>query len=422
MNEDATQSMHRLTKFSALAVTAVAALLALVVTLAWLGSGEEIVEPSAPITLFNEELVQQIYSRVSPAVVVIRADLKSDDTFTPITSGSGFLIDRAGHIATNNHVIQGADRVLVEFPNGTVTLAEVLGTSPGNDLAILQIDAGLVANTQPVSLGDSSKAQPGQMAVAIGSPFGLGGSITVGVVGGINRVLGSDVARPVHGILQTDAVTNPGDSGGPLLDRSGTVVGINTAVQAGPLGFEAESSGRRIGFALPINTLVRLLPMLVEQQVIQPNLFGIAGITIDDMLAKQLDLPVRSGVYVTRVILDSPAQQARLVPAGAGSRRSSAGGDTIVAVDGVPVVSTTEFFAELDNHYPGDEVMLSAVRKRVQFEVAVTLAPWPKDGNPFVNSANVGQQASDDPVPPYPFVPLVPGFSFPSLLPERSSK
>jgi S1-C subfamily serine protease len=166
--------MQRLTKYSTLAVTAVAVVFALVVALAWLGPGDEQVSLPESAALFDEELVHQIYKGVSPAVVLVRADLKSADSFTPIPSGSGFLVDREGHIATNNHVIQGADRVLVEFPSGSVTQSEVLGISPGNDLALLKIDASLVANIQPVSLGDSSQVQPGQMAVAIGSPLRAG--------------------------------------------------------------------------------------------------------------------------------------------------------------------------------------------------------------------------------------------------------
>ena len=414
--------MHRLTKFSALAVTAVAAVLALVVALAWLRPGEESVTLSGSAALFDEELVQHIYKRVSPAVVVVRADLKSGDSFTPIASGSGFLVDRKGHIATNNHVIQGADQVLVEFLSGDVTPVEVLGISPGNDLALLKVDPALVANIQPASLGDSSQVQPGQMAVAIGSPFGLGGSITVGVVGGIDRVLGNDVARPVHGILQTNAVTNPGDSGGPLLDRGGNVIGINTAVQAGPLNNSVENANKRIGFAIPINTLVRLLPMLMEKQVIQPNLLGIAATGVNDLLAKRLNLPVRSGVYVAMVILDSPAQRAGLIPAGVSGRGSSAGGDVIVAVDGVPVGSTAGFFAELDRHFPGEKVALSVIRDRSNIEVLVILDRWPEEGNPFTNSTNADQWVSDGGVSPYPFVPFVPGFDFPQLFPQSPSK
>ena len=414
--------MQRLTKFSALAVTALAVVLALVLVLAWLRPGDEKVALSDSTALFDEELVQQIYKRVSPAVVVIRADLKSGDSFIAMASGSGFLVDREGHIATNNHVVQGADRILVEFLSGSVTPAQVLGASPGNDLALLKVDPALVANIQPVSLGDSSMVEPGQMAVAIGSPFGLGGSITVGVVGGINRVLGSDVARPVHGILQTNAVTNPGDSGSPLLDRTGKVIGINTAVQIGPLNITADSADRRIGFALPINTLVRLLPMLIEHQVIKPNLLGIAATGVDDLLAKRLDLPVRSGVYVAMVILDSPAHRSGLIPAGAGGRGSTAGGDVIVAVDGVPVDSAAGFFVELGRHFPGDEVALSVVRDRSNIEVPVTLAAWPEEGNPFIKFADADQWAADGPVPPYPFVPFVPGFDFPQLFPQSRSK
>lgn len=414
--------MQRLTKFSALAVTAVAVVLVLVVALAWLGPGEDKVTPLHSAALFDEELVQQIYRQVSPAVVVIRADLKSGDSFTPIASGSGFLVDREGHIATNNHVIQGADRVLVELPSGRVTPAEVLGISPGNDLALLKVQPGLVAHIQPLSLGDSSQVQPGQLAVAIGSPFGLGGSITVGVVGGIDRVLGNDVACPVHGILQTDTVTNPGDSGSPLLDRSGKVIGINTAVQVGPLNSSVENASKRIGFALPINTLARLLPMLMEKQVIRPNLLGIAATGVNDLLTKRLDLPVRSGIYVAMVILNSPAQQAGLIPAGAGGRGASAGGDVIVAVNGVPVYSAAGFFAELDTHFPGEEVALSVVRDRANIEVPVTLAAWPEEGNPFINSTDAGQWASDGLVSPYPFVPFLPGFDFPQLYPQSPSK
>ena len=141
-------------------------------------------------------------------------------------SGSGFLIDDQGHIVTNNHVIQNADRVRVNFQNGESVEAEVLGTNPGNDLALLKVDSAVVEGIEPVALGDSSQAQPGQMAIAIGSPFGLDGSVTVGVViSGVGRTLDSDIARPVAGVLQTDALISPGNSGGPLLNGSGGGIG-----------------------------------------------------------------------------------------------------------------------------------------------------------------------------------------------------
>ena len=362
--------------------------------------------------------MQGIYNRVSPAVVVVRADRRSGDSFAAVAIGSGFLVDGEGHIATNHHVVRGADRVVIEFQGSTAAEAEVLGTSPSNDLALLKVHPSLVAHIEPLWLGDSSQVRPGQMAVAIGSPFGLGGSVTVGVVGGVNRVLGNDGARSVHGILQTDAVTNPGDSGGPLLDRAGRVVGINTSVQVGPSELDGRNAGRRIGFALPVNTLARLLPRLKEKQVMRPTLLGIAVAPVDALLAEQLGLPVYAGVYVTRVLSDSPALRAGLVPAQTRRRGLPEGGDVIAAVDGVAVTSAAGFFAEIDRHLPGDETALSVVRKGVEIEAVVTLAEWPASGNPFVNSANVDPSGRDGAAPQYPFVPRVPGFSFPDLFPD----
>ena len=413
--------MSGLTKFSALAVTGLLTVAALVVALAWLGPPKEEVSASASVSLFDQDLVQEIYRRVSPAVVVVRADRRSGDSFTPASIGSGFLVDRDGHIATNNHVIQGADRVVVEFQGGFAVPALVLGTSPGNDLALLRVHPASVADIEPVHLGDSSLVRPGQLAVAIGSPLGLGGSVTVGVVGGIDRVLGSDVGRPIHGILQTDATTNPGDSGGPLLDRTGRVVGINTSVQVGPLEGDAQNAGSRIGFASPVDTLTRLLPELKKEQVIRPTLLGIAAAPVTALLAERLGLNVISGIYLTRVLADSPAGRAALVPAGNGRRSLPVGGDIIIGVDAVPVASTAAFFAELDGHLPGEKVVLSLVRQGVELEIPVTLDEWPEGGNPFTTSADVNPSA---PVgyeeSQYPFIPKLPGFSFPSLFPASN--
>lgn len=257
--------MSGLTKLSVLAVAAVAVL---VVAMAWLGSKDREATAAATPALFDQALVQEIYRRVRPAVALVRAERKVGDSFTTVAVGSGFLLDRDGHIATNNHVIEGADRLLLEFGKGSPILAKVLGTSPGNDLALLKVDSNLVAHIPPVEFGDSAQVEPGQLAVAIGSPFGLGGSVTVGIISGVGRVLGSEVARPVHGIIQTDAVVNAGDSGGPLLDSTGRVVGINTSVQVGVADTSGQNPGRRIGFAMPVNTLARLLPQLKGNQTL----------------------------------------------------------------------------------------------------------------------------------------------------------
>ena len=261
--------MHGLTRFSALAVTAVAVVVVLMVALAWAGPAEDGVRASSSSALFDEELVQDIYRRVSPAVVVVKSDLQFGDTYGQLAIGSGFLVDADGHIATNYHVIRGADRVVLDFQDGASAEAEILGPSPSNDLALLKVDAALVAHIEPVELGNSSLASTGQMAIAIGSPFGLGGTVTIGVIGGIDRVLGSDIARPMHGNLQTDALTNPGGSGGPLLNGTGQVVGLNTAVRIGPVDLDSTGASRPVGFALPVNTLVRLLPRLKAGQAIE---------------------------------------------------------------------------------------------------------------------------------------------------------
>ena len=415
--------MNGLTKFSVGVVAAVAAVAVLVVALTRLGPAEENVAASGTASLFDEELVQEIYQRVRPAVALIRADRKDGDSFTPLTIGSGFLVDREGHIATNHHVIQGADRLVVEFGQGLAILAEVAGVSLGNDLALLRVDASLLTHIEPVELGDSSTVRPGQLAVVIGSPFGLAGSVTVGIVGGVDRVLGSAVARPVHGILQTDAVVNPGDSGGPLLNRAGRVVGINTSVQIGPTDADPQNAGRRIGFAIPVNTLSRLLPRLKNNEVLRPALLGIASASVDPLLRGRLDLPVDYGVYVTRVLSESPAQRAGLIPAANRSRGLPIGGDVIVSVDGESVTSTAGFFAELDRFQPQHQLVLGVVRKGIEIQVPVTLAEWPEGENPFINAQDFDPRAPDGTSKPrYPFVPQIPGFSFPDLFPANDPK
>ena len=415
--------MSGLTKFSAFAIAAVLAVAVLVVALTRLGSAEESATVSGTASLFDEELVQEIYQRVSPAVALIRADRKNGDAFIPLTIGSGFLVDKEGHIVTNHHVVQGADRLVVEFGGTFALLAEVAGISPGNDLALLRVDSSLVTHIEPAELGDSSMVRPGQLAVVIGSPFGLAGSVTVGIVGGVDRVLGSAVARPVHGILQTDAVVNPGDSGGPLLDRAGRAVGINTSVQTGSTEEDPRSAGRRIGFAIPVNTLSRLLPRLKNNEVLRPALLGIAGASIDPLLKGRLDLPVDQGVYVTRVLSESPAQRAGLIPAAYRNRGLPIGGDIIVAVDGESVTSTAGFFAELDRFQPQNQLVLGVVRKGIEIQVPVTLAEWPEGENPFINAQDFDPWAPDGmSAPRYPFVPQIPGFSFPDLFPANAPR
>ena len=405
--------MEGVTKTFALAVTVLSAAVILIIAFAWFGPGLDGASRSASAALFDEQVVQDIYRRVSPAVVEVSIDRRGRDSFTRFGSGSGFLIDDQGHIVTNNHVIQEADRVRVNFQNGESVEAEILGTNPGNDLALLKVDSAAVEGIESMALGDSSKALPGQMAIAIGSPFGLDGSVTVGVISGVGRTLDSDISRPIAGVLQTDALIGPGNSGGPLLNSSGEVLGVNTAIQVSRDGLDFRSVGSTsIGFAVPINTLADLLPRLKKKQVIRPPWLGISAMSLDPLLVESLDLPVDGGVYVTRVFPDSPAERAGLLASGNDFRlRSTGDGDIIVAVDGVPVDSMSTLITLLNERLPGDGIVLKVIREGEEIEVSVTLGDWPEDQMLSRRSPILPQ--------PDPGIPFIPGLPFPDLMPDN---
>ena len=412
--------MEGVNKTFALAVTIVSAAVILIIAFAWFGPGLNGASPAASAALFDEQVVQDIYRRVSPAVVEIRIDRRGGDSFTRLGSGSGFLIDRQGHIVTNNHVIQDADRVRVLFQNGESVEAEILGTNPGNDLALLKVDAAAVEGIEPLVLGDSSKALPGQMAIAIGSPFGLDGSVTVGVISGVGRTLDSDLARPIAGVLQTDALIGPGNSGGPLLNSSGEVLGINTAIQVSAAGLNFRGPGlSSIGFAVPINTLADLLPRLKLKQVIRPPWLGISAMSLEPLLVESLDLAAEHGVYVTQIISGSPSEQAGLLASGNDFLlRPTGHGDIIIAVDGDSVDSMSALIILLNEHLPGDGIALKVIRGGEEIEVLVTLGEWPED-QVVSRRSRVLPQSDEQGIPGHPAIPFIPGLPFPDLFPEN---
>jgi len=419
--------MYGVSKAFALAIISLSAAVILVVVFAWQGPGLDNVTPSASAALFNEQLVQGIYEQASPAVVDINIDRQVEDTatFGRLGFGSGFLVDSEGHIVTNNHVIQGADRIRISFKDGSSVEAEVLGTNPANDLALLKVSSDSVDGIKPLTLGDSGEARPGQLAIAIGSPFGLGGSITVGVISGVDRTLNSDLSRPISGVLQTDALINPGNSGGPLLDRKGNVVGINTAIQVSLDTFSPRNLGRgSIGFAVPVNTLVILLPRLKENQVIRPPWLGITAASLEPLLVEALELTVNHGVYITQVMNASPANKEGLVASGLAERgRPGKGGDIITAVDGKKVTSVSGLIAMLNLHLPGDEVTLTVVRDGKTIEIVLALGEWPADRELQPRSRNFPQPSPEEfTEPKNPLVPSTPGFEFPDLFPKKRSR
>lgn len=323
---------------------------------------------AAPV-LYDEQTLTSLYDSASPAVVQINVTQPGTGIYGRSLQegqGSGFLVDPAGYILTNNHVVDGATSVQVLFKDGQTVDATVIGKDAVDDVALIKVDPSAISGLAPLQLGDSSTVKPGQMAVAIGSPYGLINSITVGIISGVNRSLeGSGLT----GLLQTDASINPGNSGGPLLDSNGKVIGINTAV-------ESVASG--IGFAVPSNTASKVLPDLkAGKQVIRPWL-GISGVQLTQTLAQKLNISVTQGVYVVTVTAGSPAEKAGLKGSGIDSSGApAAGGDVITAVDGKAVATVNDLSTYFNTKKGGDNVVLKVWRSGTSTDITVTLGAWP---------------------------------------------
>lgn len=328
---------------------------------------------SAALALYDQSTVTTVYNAVSPAVVEVDMTEGGSFFFNQTSGlGSGILVDSEGYILTNNHVVDGATSVSVKLDNGNTVSATVVGKDAIDDLAVIKVDASAVSSITPLTLGDSSQIQPGQMAIAIGNPFGLDDTVTVGVISGLDRSLGN-----LTGLIQTDASINPGNSGGPLLvvDSTGTgvVIGINTAIETSPTGVTG------IGFAVPSNVAARVLPSLKAGTTLTRPWIGISGTAVTTTLAEQLSLPVTSGVYVISVTADSPAQAAGLIGGNLDTNGSPAsGGDIITAIDGQSVAAVPDISNYINtNKKVGDTITLSVLRNGSQQQVQVTLGTWP---------------------------------------------
>ena len=323
--------------------------------------------------LFDEEQVTSLFENASPAVVELTITLRSGGSGLlggNTSSGSGFLVDTDGHIVTNHHVVDGAEKITVNLFDGRSMEATLLGTSPADDLALLRVDPEAVSDIDPLVLGDSDKVEPGQMAVAIGSPFRNFNSITVGIVSGTGRGPSSILRRPIPDMIQTDAPLNPGNSGGPLLNSKGEVIGINSSVRTGS-GSRLEDY--RIGFAVPANSFRDLKDRLLEPVQVRRPWLGVIGGSVSAELNASLGFP--EGIYVTSVFSGSPADDAGLIPFRAllsGSR-----GDIITAVDGEPVGSVEDMVSYFNSLSPGTGVTLSVFRNDRTIKIDVTLAEWP---------------------------------------------
>ncbi len=340
-------------------------------------SDEELAEVDA-----QDALLINLYERVNPAVVYIEVLLEQGGGVRPLGSGSGFIVDREGHIVTNSHVVENADALQVTFYDGTVTHgAEVVGRDSYSDIAVIKVDVPS-ERLRPLELGDSDELKVGQRVVAIGNPFGLQGTMTAGVVSAVGRTLTSQIlqggAFSNPEIIQTDASINPGNSGGPLLDSRGRVVGVNTAIRS------ATGLNAGVGFAVPVNTVKRIMPDLIEKGAYD---YPYLGITSDRNfavaeLAEPLGLSVDHGVLVAEVQPGTAAAEAGLQ---GGDREVEvmgqslvAGGDIIIAIDGEELWTFDDLVAYLvSDTEVGQEVTLTVIRGEEQMEVSVTLGKRP---------------------------------------------
>jgi S1-C subfamily serine protease len=330
----------------------------------------------------EELLLINVYRRVNPSVVNVDVSGEMAGGLTDFGSGSGFVIDLEGHIVTNRHVIVDADEVRVTFADGAVYQAEVLGTDPYSDIAVLGVDRPAEGLT-PVELGNSDELLVGQRVIAIGNPFGLAGSMTVGIISALGRTLPGDLLETGGTfnnpqIIQTDAAINPGNSGGPLLDSHGRVIGVNTAIRS------QTGANTGVGFAVPVNTIKRVVPELIETGQVSYSYLGISSEPYFTMaeLADALDLPVEYGVLIGEVVAGSAADKAGLR---GGAQQVeirglsvTVGGDIITHIDGQPVPDFDFLLAYLvNNTRPGDQIVLTIVRGDGVLEVPVTLDERP---------------------------------------------
>ena len=341
----------RLTIWGAIFLVAFGMLLGL--ALAWGSFGA-----TQPTALFDEGQVTSVFERASPAIVEIGVSQLFSQQ-----SGSGFFVDAEGHIVTNAHIVGMAGDVRVTLHDGRTLDATLLGSSRADDLAILQVDPDLASDIEPLRLADSDRVIPGQLAIAIGSPYENTNSVTVGVVSGRGRSQVGSLNRPVPELIQTDAALNPGNSGGPLLNSSGEAIGVVSAVQIDPSRFGTGASLQTgVGFAVSSNTVRQLLPSLLQPEEYKRPWIGILSGPLTPSQTRVLGMPVEKGVYVSGVCRDSPAERAglqyddfRTVPSGRG--------DFITAVDGESISSVADIVEHLNTLRPGDKVDLTIIRE-----------------------------------------------------------
>jgi S1-C subfamily serine protease len=312
-----------------------------------------------------ERTAIDIFEHVSPSVVQVVGMTGGGNVFesngqeSEVQSGTGFVWDGAGHIVTNNHVVQGTSELAVRMASGEVDRASIVGTAPNYDLAVIRVEnAGRLPPA--IAVGSSGDLKVGQAAFAIGNPFGLDQSLTTGVISALKRRLPTSSGREIANVIQTDAAINPGNSGGPLLDSSGRLIGVNTAI------YSPSGSNAGIGFAIPVDVVNRVVPDLIRNgRVPTPGIGIIAG---NETLAARLGI---QGVVVVRTVPNSPAARAGLQGVDTSSGRI---GDVIAAANGMPVHQLSDLTDQIEQLGIGKMIDLTIDRNGSRMSKSVEIA------------------------------------------------
>ena len=313
--------------------------------------------PSAPAG----EPVAAVFRRVRSGVVLVEArrpgtplSFGRPSREDGVATGTGFLVDESGHIVTNDHVAAGGRVVTVQAgPRTRRVRARIVGRDPSTDLALLRVDPREAPELAALPLGDSDDVRVGDTAIAVGNPYGLQRTLTVGVVSAIDRSIDAPDGFPIDGAVQTDAAINPGNSGGPLLDSSGRVIGVLAQSESGSTG---------IAYAVPVDTLRRVIPELRRAGRVERAHLGLATVELEPDLARTLGLRSREGLVVSDVTGGSPADDAGVRGAQSIERGAPRGGDVLLAIDRTPLAETSDLTAALERLSPGQEVELTVLR------------------------------------------------------------
>jgi S1-C subfamily serine protease len=339
--------------------------------------------------------VNQIYKNDGGGVAFIESQLEAQESetlnpFSPfgeeesqpesggIATGSGFVIDGEGHILTNNHLVEGAEKVPVNLGESEQTYhAQVVGTDPGTDIALLKVNAP-ANELHPLTLGHSAEMEVGDPVVAIGNPFGLDRTVTSGIVSALQRQIQAPNGFSINHVIQTDAAINPGNSGGPLINSAGEVIGINSQIATGGSG----NGNVGIGFAIPIDTVRTEIHQLETSGEVAHAFLGIEGGTVTPELAKALNLPVDEGVLVQNVVKGGPADKAGLEGGHTSATINGAevrlGGDIITEIDGSKIANMEQLVEKIQDKKPGDKMELNIFSDGQEKSVTVTLGTQPK--------------------------------------------